>query len=176
MRKMYFKVLGAIMVMISSSIIGFIIANSYKKRPELLRELQTALSMLETEIGYSQNFLPDALENIARNSTRDVSRLFLNVRKHLMDSKGYMASEAWELALKKFYNDSYLIKNDYYILNAFGKYLGSTDREDQIKSINQTIDNLKQQEKIAYEEKQKNETLWRYLGILSGIMVILLLY
>ena len=38
--------------------------------------------------------------------------------------------------LEGFYSNSYITDNDYEILMAFGKYLGSTDKQDQIKNIN----------------------------------------
>jgi stage III sporulation protein AB len=59
---------------------------------------------------------------------------------------------------------------------AFGKYLGSTDKQDQIKNIKLALNNLRQQEVTSIEEKQKNEKLWKYLGVLSGLMIFLLLY
>ena len=94
-----------------------------------------------------------------------------------MKSKnGITADEAWENSLDKFLSSSYLINSDIEILMSFGRYLGSTDRADQIKNIKLTLTNLKQQEKIALDERQKNEKLWKYLGVLSGIMVFLLLF
>ena len=72
--------------------------------------------------------------------------------------------------------NSYIAENDYEILIAFGKYLGSTDKQDQIKNIRLAMNNLRQQELSSIQEKEKNEKMWRYLGVLSGIMVVLLLY
>ena len=80
------------------------------------------------------------------------------------------------MALKDFSMNTALKQVDIEILSAFGKYLGSTDRDDQIKKIELAIAGLKQQETIALEEKIKNEKLWKYLGVLSGIMFFLLLY
>ncbi len=159
---MWLKMIGGATVVISCSIIGFIIADNFKYRPKTLRDLQVALSMLETEINYGHSTLPEALRSISRKCEKDVD--------------GFTACEAWEKALNKFYSNSYITKNDYEILIAFGKYLGFTDKKDQIKNIKLTVDNLKQQEILALEEKQKNEKLWKYLGILSGLMIFLLLY
>ena len=86
------------------------------------------------------------------------------------------ADEAWEKSLKEFFFNSYIAENDYEILIAFGKYLGSTDKQDQIKNIRLAMNNLRQQELSSIQEKEKNEKMWRYLGVLSGIMVVLLLY
>lgn len=173
---MLFKLAGGLMVIISCSMIGFLMAGYYQTRPKILRNLQTAISMLETEINYGHSPLPEALRNIAQKSDKEVSKLFLNAMKYISERSGLTASEAWEKALADFSPDSSLITVDIEILTNFGKYLGVTDIQDQIKNIKLTLTQLRQQEVYAMEEKQKNEKMWKYLGVLSGIMVFLLLY
>lgn len=172
---MSLRLLGGIMVVVSSSIMGFLIANSYHERPVFLKKLQVALSMLETEMNYGHTPLPIALENVGSKCKTKISNLFFVTRQNLI-SKKYTASEAWEEALYTICEECSFSDEDLNILIAFGKYLGSTNREDQIKNIKFTISNLKQQEAVALEEKQQNEKLWKYLGVLSGLMIFLLLY
>ena len=100
----------------------------------------------------------------------------MNTMKYITERSGLTASEAWENALEDFSPNSNLNRGDIEILSAFGKYLGATDIQDQIKNIKLTLTHLRQQEVAALEERQKNEKLWRYLGVLSGIMIFLLLY
>lgn len=173
---MYIKLLGGALVMLSSSMIGFLVANSFHYRPRLLRDLQLALSMLETEIDYGHSPLPEALENISKNVDSNVAKLFTLAKKYLTSKEGLAPNEAWERAIHDYYPDSHLAEADMEILRNFGKYLGFTDRQDQLKHIRLALTTLKQQERIAMEEKDKNEKLWKYLGVLSGIMVFLLLY
>lgn len=173
---MWLKLMGGVMVVVSCSMIGFIIAGNYKYRPKALRNLQVALSMLETEINYGHSPLPEALRSISKKCEKDVAELFIMTAKYLSSREGLTAGEAWEKSLKDFYNNSYITDNDYEILMAFGKYLGSTDKQDQIKNIKLALNNLRQQEVTSIEEKQKNEKLWKYLGVLSGLMIFLLLY
>ncbi|MCR4430724.1 MAG: stage III sporulation protein SpoIIIAB [Tepidanaerobacteraceae bacterium] len=172
---MFFKFSGGLMVIISCSMIGFIIAGYYQKRLQILKSLQATISMLETEINYGHSPLPEALRNIVQKGDKEVSKLFLNTMKYISDGSGYTADEAWEKALKGFIFDSNLNNEDIKILTNFGKYLGATDLQDQIKNIKMTLTRLHQQETAAVEEKQKNEKMWKYLGVLSGIMVFLLL-
>lgn len=173
---MWLKLLGGVMVITSCSMIGFTVAGNFKYRPNALRNLQVALSMLETEINYGHSPLPEALRNISKKCEKDVAELFLMTAKNISSRNGLTAGEAWEKSLKDFYNNSYITDNDYEILMAFGKYLGSTDKQDQIKNIRLALTNLRQQEIASIQEKQKNEKLWKYLGVLSGIMTFLLLY
>jgi len=173
---MWLKLVGGILVILSSSMIGFIIAGSYKNRPTTLRNLQVALSMLESEINYGHMPLPQALRSISKKCDKDVADLFAQTAHYLSSRRGLTADEAWEMSLKEFFLNSNIAENDYEILIAFGKYLGSTDKQDQIKNIRLALDNLRQQELSSIHEKEKNEKMWRYLGVLSGIMIVLLLY
>lgn len=160
----------------SGGMIGFLVANSFRCRPKALRDMQVALSMLETEIGYGQTPLAEAFESIGKKVDPTVSKLFLET-KSLMTSKGCCSpGEAWQRALDSYFFGSHLTNYDMEVLTSLGKYLGFTDRQDQIKHIKLALANLKHQETIALDEKEKNEKLWKYLGVLSGIMVFLLLY
>lgn len=173
---MWMKMVGGIMVVVSCSMIGFLIANMFRYRPKILRNLQVAMSMLEAEISYGYSPLPDALKRIGRKCEKGVAELFIKAAKNISSREGLTASEAWERSLKDFYNNSYITNNDYEILMAFGKYLGSTDKEDQIRNLRLAQNLLRQQETASIDEKQKNEKLWKYLGILSGLMIFLLLF
>jgi len=173
---MWLKLIGGIMVVLSSSMIGFIIAGNFKNRPNILRNLQVALSMLESEINYGHLPLPQALKSISKKCDKNVAELFAQVAQNLSSRNGLTANESWEKSLKEFFSNSYIVQNDYEILMAFGKYLGSTDKQDQIKNIRLALNNLRQQEISSIQEKEKNEKMWRYLGVLSGIMIFLLLY
>ncbi|MCG0274974.1 MAG: stage III sporulation protein AB [Thermosediminibacteraceae bacterium] len=173
---MLFKILGSILVIFSSTMIGFTIAGFYKQRPRALRNFQIALSMLETEIDYGQSPLPEALNNVSKRCESSISMFLKRVRQLLLSLEGYTAGEAWEIALKEFKAQFPLNESDFEILAAFGKYLGSSDKDDQIRNLKLTLSQLKQQETLAIEERQKNEKLWKYLGVLSGLTVVLLLY
>lgn len=173
---MLLKLLGGSLVIISSSMIGFIVAGYYKQRPEILRNLQGALSMLETEINYAHTPLPEALKNVGKRCEKEVSELFIKTMRHLTKNEGLTAGESWEKALNEFSKKTSLKENEIEILTSFGKYLGISDKDDQIKNIKLTIANLKQQEALAIEERQKNERLYKYLGVLVGLAIFLLLF
>ncbi|KYO65826.1 stage III sporulation protein SpoIIIAB [Thermovenabulum gondwanense] len=172
---MWFKIIGGLLILFSSSSIGFIVAKYYGERPKLLRQLQNALSMLETEINYSNSPLPEALRNVALRCDKDVSFLFSKTKEYINSTEGLTAAEAWEKALKAFSRTKSLNETDMEILDAFGKYLGTSDREDQINKLRLTLSQLRSQEHKAIEEKEKNERVWKYLGVMTGLLIVLLL-
>ena len=84
------------------------------------------------------------------------------------------ASEAWKDAVKLNIDATSFDKEDEKVIISFGKMLGSSDLEGQIKNIRLTLNQLKLQEQKA-EEFRKNEAMYRNLGIL-GIAIIIILF
>jgi stage III sporulation protein AB len=62
------------------------------------------------------------------------------------------------------------------VLISFGSTLGISDRHDQVKHVKLAIAQLAQAEAKAWEEKEKNERMYKSLGVLSGLAIVILLY
>lgn len=173
---MLVKLAGSILIIISSAWIGFLMGNYYRDRPRQLRELQSGLAMLETEIEYSQTPLPSALIRIAHRLNGPMKLIFAYAGELLMKKNGLTAHEAWSIAVNRLYHRSSLNREDCEILENFGSYLGNSDRNDQIKHLKLALTQLKDMEHTAEDERRKNERIWKYLGVLSGLMLVLLIY
>ncbi|PRX26900.1 stage III sporulation protein AB [Orenia metallireducens] len=168
------KLLGALIIISSSTTIGFIIAEQYLLRPKQLRELQTALQMLETEISYGVTPLPDAFAKLATSLSAPISTIF-QVAQEELDS-GMIAEEAWHRAVNATYNQTALVSEDIDVLLDFGYNLGQTSIDDQVKYMNlaqHKLDALYQQ---AFTEKEEKVKLWRYLGVLVGVFLAILIF
>jgi len=85
----------------------------------------------------------------------------------LENDTGITAGEAWAKAVKENIKNTSLNKEDEEIIISFGKMLGSSDVEGQIKNIRLTINQLKLQEQKAEELRAKNEAMYRNLGYLE---------
>ncbi len=169
-----FKCIGAILIVGSSTIMGYSVAAKYSKRPEELRLLQGALQMLESEIVFAVNTLPEAFEKISHNLPEGLGKLFGHCSNLLKQRTGITASQAWRMSLDKYFNDLHLEKEDKQILITFGNSLGNSDRENQIKNIHLACSKLMMEEKKAEVLKQKNEKMYKNLGVLAGILLVLL--
>lgn len=170
------KLLGAIMIVVAGGMIGLMMARQFRLRPLQLRDLQAALHILDTEIGYASTPLPEAVVKAGHCVEGPTAGLFANVAKILKTRKGFTATEAWQSALQDFKENSALQKGDLEILTVFGQTLGGTDKEEQRKSIQLACQQLKNQQSKAEEERAKNETLWQYAGFLFGMLLVILIY
>lgn len=89
---------------------------------------------------------------------------------------GVTAGEAWNKALEKYYPKTALNKNDYYVLKRMGAVLGCSDREDQTKHLELTKSQLKMAATQAQAIAGKNASMFKYLGFLGGLFLVLIIY
>lgn len=172
---MLLRLFGSIIVLMSSSFLGYILSTDCKKRPQQLRELQALLQMFENRISYLSDILTDAFDIIFASSKSEVGIFFNYTSKKLKAERNMNACEAWEAAVRDNIKKTSLNKEDEEILVSFGKILGGSDLEGQIKNIRLTINQLKLQEDKAEKSRVKNEGMYRSLGILGGIAVVVVL-
>ncbi|OEF95508.1 stage III sporulation protein AB [Vulcanibacillus modesticaldus] len=170
------KLLGATLIIAASSFGGFYIARLYRERPIQLRMLGQALRILETEIIYGSNPLYQAMEHIGQRVTGALGLIFLTMSENLLKFDGASTFECWEDAINQHFHQTSLKKQDREILINFGQTLGISDKEDQMKHIRMTIQNLAAEESLAREEQKTYEKLSKNLGVLLGMLIVILIY
>jgi len=172
---MLLKIAGSLITIISAAMIGYIYSRECSKRPQQLRTLQGLLNMLENEISFMSNVLVSSFERICSGSDDVVTVFFRDTARILREKNGMNASEAWEESIRGNIEQTALNKEDTEILISFGKMLGNSDTEGQIGNIRLALEQLKLQEKKAEEVKAKNAAMYRSLGLLGGIAIVIIL-
>lgn len=170
-----FQIAGALLVVMASGAFGLMMARNYARRPQELYALQSALSLLETEIVYAATPLAEALEQVSRRAEGCVSGLFARVHTELAAHAGTTAQEAWERALDHYYPNSCLRPEDLVVLQGMGKVLGTSDRQNQAKYLRLAHERLRTQSSKAEDEARQNVRLWRSLGLFAGLATVLIL-
>ncbi|HOQ07528.1 MAG TPA: stage III sporulation protein SpoIIIAB [Clostridiales bacterium] len=171
---MFLKIAGSMIVLLASSFLGYILARDCSRRPQQLRSLQNLLQMFENHITYLSDVLVEAFDRISRSGV-ETGIFFRTAAELLKDGTAANASEAWEMAVRNCIGLTALNKEDEQILLSFGKMLGSTDLEGQIKNIRLTLGQLAVQEEKAEENRKKNESMYKSLGILGGMALVIIL-
>ncbi len=172
---MYLKMIGGIVVIFSSGLIGIAIASRYAFRPLELRKIRILFQMLETEVIYGATPLPTAFKNISNKSDALWSKFFLEVNEKLISGSYYSLTDAWNKSLDEIITHTHLNKIDVALLKNFGTVLGCSDREDQQKHFKLLYAQIQQHEEIAEQERKKNEKMYRSLGFLFGIFIFIIL-
>lgn len=172
---MIIKLIGAIVLIVATSLIGFSLAADCGRRPKILRELQALMQMFENEISYLSNLLSDAFNRIHSLSNTEASIIFEDAAKQL-EINGVTADVAWEKAVVENCRKLALNSEDKSILINFGRMLGNSDLEGQINNIRLISSQLKLQELKAEEMRKKNEKMYRSLGVMSGLAIAIILF
>lgn len=170
------KAIGICMTLAACGGMGFLWARVYEGRLRQLISLEGALQLLETEIIYGATPMVEAMSLVAGRCDREISGLFDITVRELDKMEGLTAGEAWNRALDIFSPHISLKKSDVEILRRMGAALGGSDREDQAKHLKLTQSQLKLAVSQAEELSAKYAGMYKYLGFLGGLFLVLVIY
>lgn len=169
------KLFGSILIIISTSLIGFYYGDKYSDRLSNLIYLEQCFKILETEIVYGANPLPEALTNVYKKGNKKVSFVFKEISDHLKANKNGDLFQSFYSVVGILRNSLSLKDEDIELFLSLGRVLGSSDRKDQEKNFNFLFKQISVLQREAKIEKDKNEKLYKNLGILSGITILIIL-
>lgn len=164
-----------ITVFLLSSFIGYLLAKKYSTRVSEINDILLALDIFETKIKYTYDSLSTVFFYIADNLKTKIYRIFFITAEEINENKNDSAGSIFKRVVedeKIFLN---LKKEDIEILKELGISLGQTDLEGQLKSIRLVRTSFQNQLTMAQEEKNKNYKMYRNLGMLSGLIIIIIL-
>ena len=164
------KLLVLSLVFASCLYMGILVSKKYSGRVKELKDMKNALNMLETKIKYTYEALPEIFEEISKQITGEIGQIFRNSAKKMqVKSAGDAWNESIDLA-----NTNMNIE-DKAILKTLGKLLGKTDAEGQISEIKLVSNFLDTQMKAAERERNKNEKMYKTLGGIVGLTIVIIL-
>ncbi|MBO8168189.1 MAG: stage III sporulation protein AB [Thermoanaerobacteraceae bacterium] len=167
------KLVGAVLVLGSCSYAGISFGRKYTGRVEQLRQLISALQLLQSEIDYTSTPILEVLPVLAQHTARPVACIFLKMETRLKNGSGYTAGEAWQEALDTVKPQLSLTKFDLEILYRLGTSMGSSGKEEQVKNLQLAKQQLSYQEREAAAERIRYERLYKTMGFLVGLALVL---
>lgn len=168
------KIIGSILVMVSTSLLGYFYGELLKKRTRELKELQRAIGILKNEIMYAYTPLPYALEKIGLRLIEPIKSLFLSISKNLEENMSEGVYEAFYSNINLYKKSLNLNKEDIHILLNLSKSLGQWDVESQKNVFLITEEELKKQIEESEILTKKNSKMYRYLGFSIGAMIVII--
>ena len=173
---MWVKWLGAALIVTAAIVWGNQQAAKLRYRVKQLEEFRLALRLLIAEIGYTATPLPRALEHV-RNRLRDhqVQMFLLETCDLLGEPDVPDASAAWTMAAGRMKNSMYLLPEDWPVLLRAAAGLGGLGRESQIQQLEAAETQLASHVMAAAARCEQGEKMWRYLGVMGGTALVILL-
>ena len=166
----FIKTFILLLIFLGSIKAGKIIAKKYSNRVVELRNIKNALNMFLTKIKFTYEAIPVSFSEIGDNIPGTIGKIFKTASDNMKEKS---AGDAWEEAIDKI--DTSLTKEDREIIKNLSKLLGKTDLDGQISEIKLVQNFLNTQIEIAEREKQKNEKLYKTLGGVVGLAVVIIL-
>lgn len=169
------KWLGAMMLISTTTWLGFDLSKKFKDRTTQLRTLMQSLQILEAEMSYSYASLQQIFKNISRKVDTPIQTFYERLADRLNDVVSDFII-IWNEELTFFMKRSALKPSDQEILAQFGRNLGQHTLTQQQKHIQLTIQYLQLQLEEAEEQKKRYESMTKSIGVLIGLFIVILLF
>ena len=167
---MILKFILGIGVIICSTRIGILLSKKYVYRLDELDELKNNFQIIENKIKYTYSPLQEIFLEISEISNYSVKKQFKNTVDNIK-AKG--AEKAWKEEIGN--AEMSLKKEDKDVLKEFGVLLGKTNKEGQINQIKYVNSLLDRQIEKAKQEREKNEVIYKKLGLILGVGIVIIL-
>ncbi|HEE9844915.1 TPA: stage III sporulation protein SpoAB [Clostridium perfringens] len=164
-----------LIIVLLSSLIGYLYGEGFRNRLSQLRELKRALIDFENDIVYTYTPLPESIESIALKAKNPIKELFNEISFKLKNNEVENVYMAFKESINEHKKEMNLRNKDFEILLDLSKSLGETNVEGQIKIFNLAKEKLDIELEIAEDECNKNTKVYRYLGVAVGAMIAIFL-
>ena len=164
------QILLYLILVAGCSYIGYGIGNFYVKRYNFLMNLILFANHLKTEINFSHN----TLENIVNKHIDNFSVEFKKVLKNyliVLEESDYVTMSD----LTNNLNNIYLEPSEQNEMLQFFSILGTSDASSQIKVIDKFINSFNLFLNEAKIQKEKYGILYKKLGVLVGILLVIIM-
>ncbi len=166
------KIIISVFIVILTAYIGAYKAMKLKQRERILREMVTFLKLVGNEIKYMMNILPNAYEIARQKLNTELKVKIGQIVVDMLDSNNITYIEG---SIEKNISEiESLDKYDKDIIISTLKNLGRSDIDGQMNIIQNTINILENQISEANENKRTNSKLYRTIGIISGLMLVII--
>lgn len=165
----FIKFFDIILIIVISAYIGISKAKEFSLRVLKLRDLKSSFNMFKSKLEFTYEPIKSIFEDISKIIYSDNNNIF---KSYIENMKAGNFENAWNLAVAE--NSYSLTSEDIKIISGFGNLLGKTDLSGQINEIELANNFLDKQISDAEESRKKNDKLYKSLGIIIGITIVII--
>ncbi len=171
---MLFKLILCIIILLAGIGIGHLKAKTFDNRLYHLQELITTLKVLESEMKYRLDPMPELLLRVSGIKNGFSAELLKTVGLLLKNHASRDLSDSWKEAVETVYRESALNKEDLRIVTDLGIELGKTDMKSQTGMFQRTFSLLEAQAAEAAADKKTKGKMYKSLGSAMGVLIVIL--
>lgn len=162
-------------MIIASTAIGFGLGRDLSNRIRSLRELGRVADILKAEIQYAGTPLQEIFREIAKRTAGHFERMFRDAANKMEQRDGKTLGVIFKECVQELPVETGLNGNDKRQLEGLGARLGYLDTKMQIQTIERFKEELKREQEEAEEDYRQRVRVYRCLGFLGGVFLVLLL-
>ncbi len=169
------KIVGCILIFLSTTGIGFYYSTTMKCRVEDLREWKKLICLLRGDIRYANTPLPEAISSIGRRHEGNFHTFFNSVGTQLQELAGETLATIWKTAAEKELSNTALNKKDKVQLIRFGENLGYLDKDMQMNTFELYLTQVDEEITELNRTVKGKAYLYNSLGIMAGIFITIIM-
>lgn len=171
-----FKGVGSVMILTGCFGLGLLCRERLNGRIRALQQLMDVLELLESEIRYGRNVLPECCRRAGEQTGGSLGKAFVRVAEQMRENKGASFSEILRETVGDALEELPLKREDRELFFQFAAHGGFADGQMQQRAMEQSRERLgKTKEKLEQESAEKGRIAVG-LGAMSGLLLILILW
>ncbi len=169
------NIIFSIGIILTTTLIGYVFAQSYEQRIRMLHHFIFSIKIMETDMSYKKSYLLDILIRLSETKDRVVSNFFKGIYSEMHNNPGMDFETLWIKNADLFLKDTPFTNEDMKIIKELGKNLGKIDFINQEKLFQYIHKRLEIQLKEAEEQRDKKSRVYKNLGVAIGITIVVIL-
>ncbi len=171
----FLKIIGCVLIITSSTGMGWYFSGELKNRISDLKELKKLLFLLRGDIRYANTPLPEAVQALSIRHNGKFKQFLTVIANRLFELGGVSFCNIWKEAVEKELENTSLSKKDLIGLSQFGENLGYLDKDMQINTLDLYISQLEEEINDLSQNVKQKSYLYNSLGIMGGIFIIIVM-
>lgn len=169
------KMIGSSCIIVSGISIGWIYGGVIEKRYIELNELYRNFRMIYSEISYGGSSFLEIIRHVHEQSRDEFDNLYVYIEEELQNKTKRRFTDIWSEGIDRELQALHLLETDIYELKRVGQSLGNVDMEQQLSMIQLYLNKLEMVIENLGREKDKKIKLYRMLGTLGSVFVVVIL-
>ncbi len=171
---MIIKLTGAVLVLLSSTAIGALLALRVREQEYWLRDMKLSLFLLSGELDYQRLTLPEAM---LRTGTRHDGRMkafYLAAAQELSEKSGGILAETWKNYGEEVLKTAPIKQEQKQEFCEMGLYFSAADSTVRKNAVEFYLMRLDEEMQRMRANGNKQVYLYRMLGMLGGVFLLIL--
>lgn len=165
------KIVIGIVIICISGYIGIEMSSNLKAREEVLKDFSTFLTILKSQMIYLNSSIPTAFEYSRQTLNSQLKYAIENI---VMDMTKFGVSKVDISIEENIKTLECLTKEDELFISSTLKNIGISDIDSQTNIIENAINITEEKIKEAKDKKNKDSKVYKTVGLIAGIIVVVI--